>query len=438
MSDTPDSPHEAEADEPSSVGVGEAAAASRLSSPRRLALVVAAVVVGSVIALMARPSDVIDPTGEAAGQRIRMPTTTTTTTTTAVKVRLTQRPKPKVVAPTTAAPTTAAATAPPTTAPDVDPLDPRLAPAVYDNGPEVWPTQNCCAPLTGLGYDDPAFANRPALAVKINNQPEADPQSGISRADVIFELKVEQFSRMIAIFHSRAVNIVGPVRSGRTSDPPILHGLGRPVVSYSGGNNFVMQTFANAENNGWLMNAYTNKVPHGTYFRTNDRPAPHNFYGHADMLFSARPGALPPRPLFQFLAPGASNPNAVPVSLIRTPVPPTLSRFYWDPSSRYFLRDQFGRHHSDAQSGARVARTSVVVLLTPYGISGADNRSPEAITTWASGEAWVFTGGTYVHGRWSRGESTDYFHLADDNGRPIGLYGGPIWVSLTDVAPTWQ
>ena len=61
------------------------------------------------------------------------------------------------------------------------------------------------APLTGLPDPGGATRSRPAIAVKIDNAPEARPQSGLDVADVVYEEVVEGgVTRLIAIFHSAA------------------------------------------------------------------------------------------------------------------------------------------------------------------------------------------------------------------------------------------
>lgn len=343
------------------------------------------------------------------------PTTAPTTTSTTVA--------------TTVPPTTTTTTAPPPTL--VDYGEP-LGAAVDDTGVEPWPA-GCCAPLTGMGFDDPSYASRNPIAVKVSNSPSADPQTGLIRADMIYEIKVEGFTRLIAVYQSRGVGDVGPIRSGRTSDPPLLHALGQPMVSNSGGNAFVLKTFEQAETNGWLVN-----LPRGgpAYFRSTDRSSPHNFYTQPDWFWANAASGQPAQPQFAFLAAGESNAAAASVNQATVTINRVTSSFTWDPTTAMFLRDQYGRTHSDKPTGKRVARASVVVLATPYGISGADVRSPEAITTWSGGEAWVFTGGTYIHGRWARGDANETFQIVDDAERPIKLYAGPIWVTLTDSAPT--
>src|SRR5258707_6884131 len=76
------------------------------------------------------------------------------------------------------------------------------------------------APLTGLvvARGSPLLM-RPALAVKIENTPDARPQSGLEKADIVVEEQVEGgITRFIAIFQSQDARVIGPVRSARPED----------------------------------------------------------------------------------------------------------------------------------------------------------------------------------------------------------------------------
>ena len=91
------------------------------------------------------------------------------------------------------------------------------------------------APLTGRL--DPTGATRAhgALAVKIENTPEARPQAGLDEADVVYEEVVEGgITRFWAVFDSRIPSTVGPIRSVRALDPDLVAPL-HAVVAYSGG-----------------------------------------------------------------------------------------------------------------------------------------------------------------------------------------------------------
>jgi hypothetical protein len=69
-------------------------------------------------------------------------------------------------------------------------------------------------PLTGIGTEkEPA---RRAIAVVVNNHPKARPQSGLDKADLVYEVLAEgDVTRFVAIFQSEKPENVGPVRSAR-------------------------------------------------------------------------------------------------------------------------------------------------------------------------------------------------------------------------------
>src|SRR5690625_2031129 len=69
-------------------------------------------------------------------------------------------------------------------------------------------------PLTGIETEE-EVTNR-AIAVMVNNHPQARPQSGLSKADIVFEMLTEgNITRFLAIYQSTPPEVVGPVRSAR-------------------------------------------------------------------------------------------------------------------------------------------------------------------------------------------------------------------------------
>ncbi|MEC9338766.1 MAG: DUF3048 domain-containing protein, partial [Actinomycetota bacterium] len=78
------------------------------------------------------------------------------------------------------------------------------------------------APYRGTAIPQAALA-APRLALKIDNAPTATPQEGIQEADIVFEELVEGgLTRFLAIFHTKVPEAVGPIRSGRSTDIPLL------------------------------------------------------------------------------------------------------------------------------------------------------------------------------------------------------------------------
>ncbi len=300
--------------------------------------------------------------------------------------------------------------------------------------PEPWP-QGCCAPLTNLGYDSPEGEAGPAVAVKVSNAPEVDPHTNLHRADLIYELRAEDVSRFIAVYHSRAADVIGPIRSGRTADPPIVKSLGRPMLVFSGGNDYVMAMMEAREADGTLVRMLTRNAV-ASFFRSDDRELPHNFYGHRPGWIAARGAeALPPRRQTDFLGDGGgvNTVSGQPVK-VSVDIGQSHSWWQWDDTSQMWLRFQHGRPHVDKDTGYQIGRTSVIILGTDHPPSPADPRSPEALTT-GRGEAWVMTGRDYVHGTWARANPDDTWHLIDDAGNPIRLKSGPVYIGLTGVKP---
>ncbi|MGH8826323.1 MAG: DUF3048 domain-containing protein, partial [Jiangellaceae bacterium] len=79
------------------------------------------------------------------------------------------------------------------------------------------------APLTGLPVDDVAALGHPAVAVKVSDVRSAHPQVGVDRADIVFVEPIgPSYTRLAAVFHSDLPDLVGPVRSVRPMDAPLL------------------------------------------------------------------------------------------------------------------------------------------------------------------------------------------------------------------------
>lgn len=286
--------------------------------------------------------------------------------------------------------------------------------------PEVLPV----APLTGatVPAEAAALLGRPALAIKIDNSPEAMPQAGVNVADVVFEIQVEGVSRLMAVFHSADASQVGPTRSARYSDPPILAMFGRPLFGWSGANEGVTNAVMNAP---WIVNVNWDSVARNEYRRVKGRAAPHNLFTDTPNLFRhARPDTqAPPAPIFGYLAPGEGNPTIAPVAGLNVRVGTTPSTWVWDPALGGYRRWQYGRVHTT--DAGQVTATNVVVLLTQYA------KGPVAVTT-GSGPALVLQGGGAVTGTWTRADQAAPYTLTATDGAPIRLNPGRTWVELAN------
>jgi hypothetical protein len=278
------------------------------------------------------------------------------------------------------------------------------------------------AALTGLPTDE-ATAARAVVAVKIDNHPDARPQWGLDEADVIIEENVESLTRFIALFHTHEPSKVGPVRSVRTSDTPVLAALNRPVLGWSGGNAGVIAEVNAAADAGVIVDGgvYT---AGSCYRRDSSRVAPHNLVFDPNCGREEAPSAGAARPIFAFgepLTPGAEG-RELEVAMDGVRVTWT-----YDDECACYRRAQNGRAHV-ATSGAQITATNVVVMHVEYVPSPVDARSPEAQTVGA-GAATVYRGGQAFAGEWYRPDAFSPF-LFRAGGVSVSLAPGLTFIEL--------
>jgi len=319
----------------------------------------------------------------------------------------------------TPVPTIGISTIPPTVAP-ASTVPPATIAETTTTIPEV------VFPLTGLPVNGSATALRPALVAKIDNAPGAIPQTGFNSADLVYEEIVNDgITRFAMVFQSTDSDPVGPCRSGRIQDINLFGSLNAPLFVWSGGNAAVTNAVASSD----LVNMGPNFAP--VYFRSNVHSAPHNLYTKtADIWALAPPESLPPVQQFLYRAAGEAvmgGPNAG----VQLEMDNYSVGWAWNAGTGLYERTQEGKVMMDAGTNSVVTTNNVVVLVMQYRNAG----SPEAQSI-GTGEVFVFTGGNYIHGTWTRADRLLPFTLTDDSGAPIKLTPGRTFIELPRVDRT--
>ena len=280
------------------------------------------------------------------------------------------------------------------------------------------------APLTGATPAGESLT-RPALEVKIDNTAPARPQAGLDVADVVYEEVVETpFTRFLAIFNSTLPDTVGPIRSVRATDPNVVWPLGG-VFAYSGGAAPNVELIRQAP-----VNAVDETGAGDAMFRERGRPAPLNLFGRPAGLIGKGGQPVPPKALFQYLGSNeqsTGDPASAVHMVLSSDSDPTYT---YDAQSRMWKRSA-GLAPFNAASGQQVAPTNVIVQFTNYE-GGAGSPTAEGMTV-GEGEAWVFTDGKIVRGRWVRPAKEQPARYVDAAGKPIKLLPGRTWVELVPI-----
>jgi hypothetical protein len=241
---------------------------------------------------------------------------------------------------------------------------------------------------------------------------------------VIYEEFTEGITRFVVVFQSSDAAMVGPVRSVRPGDPPIVKPLGGPLA-FSGGSPGVLGVVRAA---GITQITENDKE---TLKRRSGKKAPHNLYTDTGLLFrKAGAGAAPPA-FATFLAPGTAPAvaGATPVANFQlAPAPGVSASYDWDPGAGGWKRSTDGRPHM-LEGGAQLAPRNVIVQFTPY-VNFPDDQKVRYPNVVGSGEAVVFIGGTQVKARWSKASAAAVTTYTDTAGKPLSLVPGQTWVHL--------
>lgn len=287
------------------------------------------------------------------------------------------------------------------------------------------------APLTGLPQEDAALRNRPAVVVKVDNAPEARPQFGIDKADIVYEEKVEGgLTRFLSVFHSQDSSPVGPVRSLRSTDVYALRPLGGAVMGYSGG----IQPFKDQLPSSNLYDASADAKP-SAFSRMKGRSFVNSLQTSTSSLREfAPPSMKAPKQLFSYNAVGAPFEPAgfVPASGLSGSVSNSL-RFDWtyDSASNTYKRATNGKVH--ALTNGQIQATNVVIQFVPYAPTpykdAAKSPVDEALLQ-GTGDAIVLSNGKAVNGRWLSDSLAKPTLFNDAAGQPVKLTPGTTWVIL--------
>ena len=299
----------------------------------------------------------------------------------------------------------------------------------------VWPPYTTLPPLDGIASLTGLPANatvtsRPILAVKIDNYGPARPQWALEQADAILEENVEGITRFVALFHTNLPDVVGPVRSARIGDLDLLSAMNRPVFAYSGANPGVTDWISSAARSDVLVD-YT-ALHNPCYFRTADRPGPHNLLLDPTCAVDNSPTAGPARPLWHIDSSWVAPVNSAVVAdtPFTVPMDGVVVDWTWDSATGTYLRSQDGQPHL-TESGVQISALNVVEVTTTYVPSPVDARSPTPITV-GTGTAVVHRNGKAISATWSRATPYDQFEFADTaTGQPVPLNTGTTFIELT-------
>jgi hypothetical protein len=288
--------------------------------------------------------------------------------------------------------------------------------------------------MTGR-YVSAAVAKRHAIAIMIDDHPDARPQSGFNAASLVWHAPAEGgIPRYMLIFQDEVPGVVGPVRSARQYYIAWAAEW-RAMYGHSGGSPQALQTLRNQGNGQLVYNADEFRWGNIYYHRSTDRFAPHNVYTTGKELrkLAKRIGAkdAPYKAAWRF-GPDASpadrpNGGRISVSYAWNDI-----TYRYDRKTNTYKRSVSGaKKQIDRADGKQVAPKNVVVMLMSFGpLNDGSNKHRLEADVVGSGTAWIATNGHTIKGTWRKTGMTKPTRFYDAAGEPVTLTVGQTFVQV--------
>lgn len=262
------------------------------------------------------------------------------------------------------------------------------------------------------------------LAVMLASDIEARPLSGLSEADMVFEMPVTDggVTRTMAVFQCKWPEEIGSVRSSRIDFIPLAQGLGAMYTHWGGEREALKQL------NGKIIDNIDAMKYDGTiFYRKSEVRPPHNGFTSAELLNKVIANLS-----YSLSKESASYLHEEGKSL-GTLEPPLIYKedfevgWKYDPEKNVYLRFRRGTAETDRSSSKQIEASNIVFLKTTWLPISKDYIR---VKTVGSGEAVFYKNGQEVKGSWEKKSSVSKLYFYDSQKQEIKFVPGQIWVEI--------
>lgn len=294
-------------------------------------------------------------------------------------------------------------------------------------------------PLTGLPMEPEYETDRP-VAVMFNNLKAAQPQLGVSQADIIYEVPAEGgITRMLGVYQTlEGVGMLGSIRSTRAyylelalgHDALLVHAGGSPEAyadipawgvdnmdGVNGGSD--AKIFWRDKERRKTMGYEHTLVTSGEkiqeyldadHFRTEHKE------GYVYTQVFAEDGTP--------MGGTAAEHVTLRFSNYKT------GTFDYDAETKRYMVGQYGKEYIDGNTGEQIGATNVLVLETSISDVSGDTAGRISVKLTGSGKGTFFCGGKSVPIQWSKADRNSQFVYTLEDGSPLTLGQGTSYVCI--------
>ena len=275
--------------------------------------------------------------------------------------------------------------------------------------------------------------NRRPIAVMINNIKQAQPQSGLADADIVYECLVEGgITRFMALFEQYdSIEKLGSVRSARHYYVEIADEYDAIFAHYG------QTKYAVSEIQKRGMDTLSGLSSLGStiYYRDSNRVAPHNAYTNAKGLLegikrqnSQTEYKADQEPHFQFHEQVEKQDGEAAKTVKLNYSTYSTPYFEYDEQEGVYRRFQYGEPQIDDQTGEQLTYQNIVVqYVKEWNI---DHNGYQTMDLTSSGKGTFITMGTAIPITWEKQSDDGITKYYTEDGEELLLNPGKTWISI--------
>lgn len=269
-----------------------------------------------------------------------------------------------------------------------------------------------------------ASTTRP-LAIMIGNSPEeVIHQTGLDKADVVYEISVENpFTRLLAIFINNDSTIVGPIRSSRYYFSRVAAEW-YPIFAHIGGQSLKDERIINLDQMRYSSPYWRDKKIGGwinLFSNTKNLREKSKKLGFSNKINFKN----------DLINLSTLNVSGGKISKITIKYNQKYSIYYeYEPNSNTYLRYVNSKPHQDSKSSKHLATSNIIIQYVPIKKILGDKEGRLEVNIIGEGIAKIFYGGHYFITKWvkkSKNQPTLYY---GSQSNLLNLNQGKIWIQI--------
>ncbi|HET6785359.1 MAG TPA: DUF3048 domain-containing protein [Erysipelotrichaceae bacterium] len=294
----------------------------------------------------------------------------------------------------------------------------------------------------GSPLEDGETQTYKAVAVLVNNSAIARPHYGLSKADVVYEVIKEEYleTRFMAIFEGEFPEKVGPLRSIRVPFVRIFNEWQTALVHYGGAGSVAQDGTKNPDSVNALDLLKKIYVPYrfdavagindSYFFRTTDKPAPHNAYIELKDASKDFPDVWV-KDHFAFDEEDFSTSDDL-ATTIEIDYPTKTENkvtYEFDQTTGHYNRFINDEIHLDALYDVQIAATNIIVQYLEH----TEVKGYVLVELKYRGDADYFVNGKHVSGYWVKDFEDDTTHWFTENDEELILLPGTTYIQIVPI-----